>query len=263
MRNVRLLSRNHASSALRRAGFTLIELMVVIAIIILAAGLMTPTITDFFKNRQLEGIRGQFGAAFNMARLQAVTEGRQMSVVFFREGVRVYDEKLKTFGRDYFNPESAPAADEKVWFELGFLQKKSSTTLKRYRAWERTQKDLADADAQVSTGDAGANRTKKPTYPTYNVRGLPKVTYLRDGSLVFASGSDVSSNEHKREIPEIDDIIIRQSGNATACFIDLCPTGQIRSRVVPTKSALTKPAVSGDGDDLDDSPGSSEGGDTQ
>ena len=52
-----------------------------------------------------------------------------------REGVRVFDEKTKAFlNKDYFNPETAPAADEKVWFELGFLDKKPSTALKLYRA---------------------------------------------------------------------------------------------------------------------------------
>ena len=75
------------------AGFTLIELMVVIFIIVLAAGLMTPTITDFFKGRQLENIRAQFGSAFSSARLRAVSQGVDVSVVFFREGVRVYEER--------------------------------------------------------------------------------------------------------------------------------------------------------------------------
>ena len=51
-----------------RDGFTMIELMVVVAIIIMASGIMGPTIADFMKNRQLEGVRGQFGNIFNMAR---------------------------------------------------------------------------------------------------------------------------------------------------------------------------------------------------
>ncbi|MEC9352412.1 MAG: type II secretion system protein, partial [Planctomycetota bacterium] len=44
-----------------RAGFTMIELMVVVAIIVMASGVMGPTIIDFMKNRELVGIRGHFG----------------------------------------------------------------------------------------------------------------------------------------------------------------------------------------------------------
>ncbi|MFP6738720.1 MAG: prepilin-type N-terminal cleavage/methylation domain-containing protein, partial [Planctomycetota bacterium] len=69
-----------------RAGFTMIELMVVVAIIVMASGVMGPTIIDFMKNRELEGVRGQFGNIFNLARLRAVNERRDISVVFFRGG---------------------------------------------------------------------------------------------------------------------------------------------------------------------------------
>jgi hypothetical protein len=101
--------------------------MVVVAIIVLAAGLMTPTITDFFKNRQLEGIRGTIGSAFNRARMAAVDHGKSMSLVFFREGARVFDESTKSFDPDdHFNPETSPFADEAVWYVLGFLRKKAS-----------------------------------------------------------------------------------------------------------------------------------------
>src|SRR5437867_7485041 len=135
----------HAPQAQTAVGFTLIELMVVIGIIVLAAGLMTPTIADFFKNRQLETIRGHIGSAFNKARLDAVTRGVRASMVFFREGVRVYLEKDKRFDEDdLFSPETSPLADDSVWYVLGFLDKKPNFELERYRDWEARQTALSE-----------------------------------------------------------------------------------------------------------------------
>lgn len=228
------------------AGFTLIELMVVIAIVVLAAGLMAPTITDFFRNRQLETVRGQFGAALNKARLEAVTKGLPISVVFFREGTRVYDQRTKRFIDEYFNPELAPAADDKVWFELGFV-KRNSTVLPRYRDWEKAQAIQRSAAGGGSRGKAaaeGSGTTGSPVKDpaeTFDVSGLPRFTFERDGSVTFNTGSDVASSEYKREFPDTADIVIKQVGNNSACFMDLRPPGQFRSKVVLLREVPRKP----------------------
>ena len=207
-------------------GFTLIELMVVIAIIVLAAGLMTPTITDFFKGRQLESIRAQFGSAFNSARMEAVNRGSQVSVVFFREGVRVYDERTKTFLDELFNPETAPAASDSVWFELGFLKKKPNTELRPYRSWEKLQR----------RGPAAAGGES-----VYDVQLLPKVTYLRDGSLRFSRGTDVPSSTYEAKPPEIADIMVFQKQNTIGCYMDLRLPGQFRSKIEPIENPMKPP----------------------
>ncbi|MBI4605702.1 MAG: prepilin-type N-terminal cleavage/methylation domain-containing protein [Planctomycetes bacterium] len=223
-------------SVTRTPGFTLIELMVVIAIIVLAAGLMTPTITDFFRNRQLESVRGQFGAAFNDARLRAVNQGRPVSLVFFREGVRIYDERLRAFlDDDTFNPETAALADEKVWFELGFHRKLPSTALRPYRQWAKAQEALREPAA--SGGGRGS-------VLTFNVEGLPRIRFERDGSLTFVTGTDVGTTFFKEAIPSQADIVIRQTMNATACFIDLRAPGQMRSKMVPTGEIAARPTPS-------------------
>jgi type II secretory pathway pseudopilin PulG len=215
----------------------LIELMVVIGIIVLAAGLMTPTIADFFKNRQLETIRGHIGAAFNKARLSAVTRGIRASLVFFREGARVYLEKERRFDEDdLFSPETSPLADDSVWYVLGFLDKKPSLDLEGYRSWEKTQKLLL-AEAEDRGGKRGGVALKDQV----DVSGLPRITFERDGSLTFATGSDVATSEFKKEIPETADIAIFSSLSNTGCFIDLRLPGQIRSRMVPLKEPPARP----------------------
>lgn len=213
-------------------GFTLIELMVVIAIIVLAAGLMAPTITDFFKNRQLDSIRGQIGSAFNSARLKAVTEGTRVSLVFFREGVRVYNERTKQFVDDLWNPDGSLLARGEVWFVFGFLGGKTNLDLPEYRRWET---DMAARQAQASRGAAGGHGGQ------VDVTGLPKIIFERDGSLTFASGADVSSAFFKEQIPPSADIMIYQANNPTVCFIDLRLPGQIRSKMVPTGKLVPRP----------------------
>ncbi len=233
----------------RGGAFTLIELMVVVAIIVMAAGLMTPTITDFFKNRQLEGIRGHFGSAFNMARLDAVNQGKPVSLVFFREGVRVYDDTRRTFDlKDPFNPDTSPFASDKVWYVLGFANKKPSLSLPSYKKWEKAQLESQDLIAVSAKDSSTSRRRGRPTGPVFNVNGLPKLTFLRDGSVVFGAGSDVSTTEYNsKQVPDNADIMFFQAGNTTACFMDIRPMGQIRSKIEPMAQAATKPTVeSGD-----------------
>lgn len=240
----------------RGSGFTLIELMVVVAIIVMAAGLMTPTITDFFKNRQLEGIKGHFGAAFNKARLSAVNQGKPVSLVFFREGIRIFDETRKTFDPDDgFNPELAPFGTDKVWYVLGFFNQRPNTSLPQYRAWEKAQKasQAATLEAEKAASAQGGRRRRSTTVG-YNLGGIPKITFQRDGSLVFSGGGgDVSSKGFTdlTKIPELSDVMIYQAGNTTACFIDFKLTGQIKYRVDPLPQLPARPAVEGAGGNKD------------
>jgi hypothetical protein len=224
-----------------------VELMVVVAIIVLAAGIMTPTITDFFRNRQLESIRGIFGSSFNGARLRAVTHGTQFSLVFFREGVRIFDEKEKRFDNDdNFNPETSPLSDDKTFYRLGFLDKKPSTQLPKYREWESSMvKDLETA----TKGAADAVAKGKVAAAPVGVRtdDLPKVVFSRDGSLMFPLGADVPSASFKANPEESYDIAVYQVGNQTACFIDLRLPGQFRSESRPMAEPAKRPEEKGTG----------------
>jgi len=231
-----------------RRGFTLIELMVVIAIIVLAAGLMTPTITDFFKNRQLERIRGEFGASFNSARLKAVNEGVPTSLVFFKDGFGIYDERKKQFCEELARPESSLLASEQMWYVLGFEHGRANIHLPTYSRWKDSHSPQDTGRGSSRTGGTagasggGGSRDTGPG-PAQSITGLPKITFNRDGSINFATGSDVSSAIfNKEEVPSNADIIIYQASNTTACFIDLRGPGQMRCRVVPISQIPTKPA---------------------
>jgi type II secretory pathway pseudopilin PulG len=224
-----------------RGGFTMIELIVVIGIIILAAGMMTPQITDFFKGRQLKQLTSAFRSAINSARLKAVNERTRVRLVFFREGIRVYDEREAKFIDELFNPEASVFAGEKAWYVLGFYQDTPSVSLQRFRDWEakftsKKRKPRSKKARRTASIDAGP-----PPLTLKQLAGLPQIIFRRDGAVEFNVGSDVSSIFYKRKPPTGADLIIYVKSNTSACYIDIQLTGQNRSKVVTLESEPRPP----------------------
>lgn len=222
-------------------GFTLVELLVVMAIITMAAGLMTPAIADFFRNRAIDRVKGEMTSALRRARLKAVTEGRKTSVVFFREGPRIYDEVYEIFADPRWRPSDSSLANDKnkLWFELGFAddirsdnsdfeQEDFEPSTKPYvPSWEwyeRRQERLRE-----QRRSQGAKRHDLQ----YDITGLAKVTFQRDGTLRFGpGGNDVRSVEFRKDDPQRSDIAIYQLDNRAVGFIDLKRTGAADAKIV-------------------------------
>ena len=211
----------------------MIELIVVIGIIVLAAGMMTPSITDFFKGRQLKLLTSAFRSTINSARLKAVNERTRVRLVFFREGIRVYDEREAKFIDELFNPEASEFAGDKAWYVLGFYRDTPSVDLQKFRDWERrfVPRKRRLAGSRRSGGNASAV-AQIPQVTLKQLAGLPQIIFRRDGAVEFNVGSDVSSIFYKRTPPTAADLIIYVKGNTSACYIDLQLTGQNRSKVV-------------------------------
>jgi len=199
-------------------GFTLIELMVVVAIVMLAMGIMVPTLLEFFKNQKLKNVRTHFVSALQLARLMAITEGSKMRVVFFQEGARVYHDRNRSFRREEeFNPEAAPGAQAGITFYLRFVPL-SNEDLVKYRDWEAGQRDL-----HASPGTPGAGQC--------SVEGLLGLTFQRDGTVTWIKGENVATSLFSQDPPRDADIIVRQEGNPEVLFIDVRQTGQIRAKL--------------------------------
>jgi type II secretory pathway pseudopilin PulG len=196
----------------------LIELMVVVAIIIMALGIMAPTLLEFFKNQRLKNCRAHFSNAFNAARLLAITEGTATRVVFFKEGVRVYNIRERSFKRDEeFNPDAAPGSTPGISVKLRFAST-TNASLTDYRTWEDTQPNLRKL--RGSTPDAG----------TCKVDDLVAIEFERDGSVRWLKGDDISTAKFNADPPDAD-IIVTQEGNPEALFIDVRNTGPIRTDI--------------------------------
>jgi type II secretory pathway pseudopilin PulG len=236
----------------------MIELMVVIGIIILAASLMGPTISDFFKNRNVDGARGQIGSVLNSARLRAVTEGRDFSVVFFREGPRIFDELRKQFRDDEtWEPSRSFLNDPagKLWYKLGFAGDAGRTsfdpgfaradysppamTIPPYEWWLGHQ-------AKRRSEGLGARAKVQVQGEVFDVTGLYKLIFHREGSMTFGpDANDVGTAEFQRNPYPRGDIEVQQLGNRTACFMDLRTTGQMRSRISFLSTETLRPALGG------------------
>ena len=251
-----------ASPSPSRAGFTMIELMVVVAIIVMASGVMGPTIMDFMKNRELEGIRGQFGKIFNKARLDAVIFRRDMSVVFFREGPRVYDELSKQFTDKAIwssKGDALGSSPPEIWYGLGFAggvssydedraalvvksRKDRGKTIPRsipsFAEWAVDPRSLYRSQATGSGRSSGRGSSGDAPEPRYRTNDLYKMTFNRSGTMVFSAGcSDVPTsifnNDGASGRPKTADVVILQYDSQMACFIDVRPTGQMRSKMRP------------------------------
>jgi hypothetical protein len=210
-------------------------MMVVMAILALSFGLMLPTIADFMKNRELDGVGAEFTARLSSARLDAVVNSNRFLVVFFREGVRVYNDRLGTWKADeVFDPERAPAADSSIHFDL-FFAGRHSAELPKYREWEKRYRQIEAERGKAkkrSTGDKDRDRLP--------IDDLIAVVFERDGTMSTRSsaGTDVSTKVFREG--KGADIVIWQKGNDTAFFIDLQPTGAIKSRAGSTEHVRSR-----------------------
>ena len=272
-----------ASPSPSRAGFTMIELMVVVAIIVMASGVMGPTIMDFMKNRELEGIRGQFGKIFNKARLDAVIFRRDMSVVFFREGPRVYDELSKQFTDKAIwssKGDALGSSPPEIWYGLGFAggassydedraalvvksRKDRGKTIPRsipsFAEWATDPRSLYRSQATGSgrsSGRSSGGGSGDSSKQRYRTNDLYKMTFNRSGTMVFSAGcSDVPTsifnNDGASGRPKTADVVILQYDSQMACFIDVRPTGQMRSKMrplgeIPTEAGDVGPITGGE-----------------
>ncbi len=86
------------SRILRQRGFSLIELIVVISIIVLIAGFTVPAATTILRGSQLTQASGTLVGQISLARQQALTKNRAVEVRFYRFG------NPETPGEDVGNP---------------------------------------------------------------------------------------------------------------------------------------------------------------
>ena len=223
----------------------MIELMVVIAIIVIAAGILVPEIAEYLKNREIQGTRDQLTNIFNLGRLQAVTKRRDVSVVFFREGPRVFDELSKQFvDEEAWEPERSVLGkeDTQIWYALGFAgvvssydrrwdnseKKVSGLSVPPFEKWAAKQQKRIDAQKAALKG----RRSSRPI--GYDVSRLYRVTFKRDGTLVFGTGgADVPTATYNEslDMPPNADVMVFQTESHSAVYIDLRSPGQFRSKL--------------------------------
>jgi len=194
-----------------RAGFTLIEMIVTIGIIIVAAGFIAPAVTAIFQDRRLENAAAIILTTVNEARNAAVTKKQPHSVVFLQAGVRLYrhpkgeDEGGFVGGIRAIN---IPGADH-VSYDMPCA---------RYLP--------ADLATQLQCQIEGINQDRWVPLPEDVF-----ITLRADGTIDFGTNDDIPSYRFNNDPPSGGDLLIRQKGDSRVCFVDIRPTGRVASKV--------------------------------
>lgn len=71
----------HSVEPLRSKGFTLIELMVVVAMLAILASLAAPSFADAIRRHRVESMREEMLASITLARVEAMTQGREVTLL--------------------------------------------------------------------------------------------------------------------------------------------------------------------------------------
>jgi prepilin-type N-terminal cleavage/methylation domain-containing protein len=237
-----------ARADLSARGFTLVELMVVMAILAAAAGFMAPEVTKFLRNRAVDSARQELTSVLQRARYLSISQNRDLQVVFFREGGRIFDPANKAFVDSDWSPEASPLAQSRsrLLYVLGCCRDLASNDkgfddpdnpdyepatrpyIPPFAWWEEKQRSIR---SQYNSGGEARSDLQ------YEVAGLASVFFRRDGTMEFGEGaSDVRSVEFRKKIPETADLVVYQIGNTAACFVDFQLTGTAKSKIVALES---------------------------
>lgn len=196
----------------RCQGFTLVEMIVTIGIIIVAAGFIAPAVTAIFKDRRIENAAATIITTVNEARNAAVTKKQLHSVVFLKAGVRLYRHPR---GEDTggfvggLRSINVPGADH-IRYDLPSARLDSNEL----------------PESLQSQFDNLAQDDWKPFDQDHFI------TLLTDGTIDFGRNVDIPTYRYNSEPPSGADLIIRQKGDSRACYVDIRPTGRVTSKVV-------------------------------
>lgn len=201
------------------AGFTLIEMVVVVAVIMIALGLLVPNLAAAYNNRRLSHAGDVIVRNLNLARNNAITEKRAWYVVFFRNTLQLARENRDTGDIDFVeSPQRFEGNDtDMVSYRLMFaggdegfrpqeIPVKAHDTSKLTEGELSEIKDGDETDAKLRGGDVF-------------------IVFRPDGSVDFGRNTDVATQSFQDG--EKADIQIRQNGmRDRQGWIDIRPTGR-------------------------------------
>ncbi|MDE0959461.1 MAG: prepilin-type N-terminal cleavage/methylation domain-containing protein [Planctomycetota bacterium] len=194
-----------------KSGFTLVEMIVTIGIIIMVAGFIAPAVSAIFQDRRIENAASVIVTAFNEARNSAVTKKQEHSVVFLKSGIRLY-------------------AHPKGKKEGGFIGGLRSLNVgdSDHITYEVLSSDTSVEEMPV---ELQSQREEKRTEHWKPGREDIVIKLRKDGTIDFGKLDDIPSYRFQSDPPTGGDLILHQKGSRAACYIDIRPTGRVVSKV--------------------------------
>ncbi|WP_443191154.1 GspH/FimT family pseudopilin [Pseudomonas indica] len=98
------------------SGFTLVELMVIVAILGIFAGIAVPSFTDLVKRNRLQSASEEFYGLLQYARTEAVSRGRSITVTRNKDGVWLVKTKDKVLRQQRFTAVDLQASRDVLTF---------------------------------------------------------------------------------------------------------------------------------------------------
>lgn len=185
----------------RNQGFTLVELLIVIAIFALMLSMSAPAISDFRKQRELRSA-GQFvQTTFLQSRSLGISSSGQIYVIFF-----VADNDAVTL------PPSGGS---------------DSVTVQGAKGSIYTYEFRTDDAGDKALFQIGQPLVLPPLVSFETPAATKTYTFNRNGTISFAGnlGNDPDSQDNT-------DVVIRQTGTNLKCYLDINPnTGKVRFAV--------------------------------
>lgn len=172
---------------MKKTGFTLIEIMVVLVILAILIGLAVPMFSLFSKRRKLENAGRLFQAATSTARSYAVTRQKRFKLVFAESALKIYNPETNKYEDKFTIPVG-------VEYTIGFK-----------------------GDNATPFDDSA----ESPESPSPTAITNYAIEFRVDGSINFGQYTSVSYSEFVQDRKA--DIMIHQKGETTRVFIDLEP----------------------------------------
>jgi prepilin-type N-terminal cleavage/methylation domain-containing protein len=211
-----------------RPGFTLVEILVVVTIIILLTGLAVPTINAFMSNRKLKAVTGRFVRGLYQARARAITDHDRIYIFFFKQGMLTVGERSGSVNfEEYFENEREMRkmrimirfADVSIYFDPKTKLLKSELPEFKKGEWMTKPVSKKDIEQMGMLGD-------DPVYLVFN----------SEGTIELGQGKgpgDVLSFEYMQEKPVDADFVFEEMGSEDVPrgWIDIRQTGNISEKI--------------------------------
>ncbi len=212
-----------------RTGFTLIEILVVITIIVMVFGFAMPVLGKYLSNQKLKAATGRVARVLLMARSQAITRHDKVYILFFHDRMALASERPRPVELFPYFPGKRQAA--RMVIRLQFAAARVEE-----RGDPNDPLGLVSDLPKVPEGQDWTRPISARGLLTSSVIVGKKayIAFNSDGTVEFGAAGgpgDRLSVEFWQDPPRNADIVIEERGNKSRGWIDIRATGHVETKI--------------------------------
>ncbi|MCI0652001.1 MAG: prepilin-type N-terminal cleavage/methylation domain-containing protein [Planctomycetes bacterium] len=194
-----------------RAGFTMIELIVVIGIIVMVFGFVYPAFHSFLKLRRMDSAGRAVLGVLNEARSEAVSKRKKLYVVFLQDELKIYSAAAKGY-----------LPEERRYSKKGIVKYRLRFAGEKYANSADIPDRLAEDSGKTPGGAINAPHPDN-IYLAFTPTGTVEFGEFKDiGTGEYLSGKDADIIFDQREVEDIKG------------YIDIGAAGRVAFRIGET-----------------------------